>query len=233
MGAIVGSSLVLAQNPPGLHPRSTPADYAVSQQLKTGTYAASLVPADQVKHIFAVDISKTYVVFEVACYPSQMGIANLDPDDFLIKVGATGEFVHPADSITVASVIQEKNTPKPPSRSDTNVYSQVGVGYESTTDPYTGRRIHGTYTEAGVGVAKGGPPPPYDPAPGSLPQDRALLEQQLAQKALPPGNFTTPVAGFLYFPADSLKKKSNGSYELEYLSDASGKVHLVVPSKTH
>jgi hypothetical protein len=58
------------------------------------------------------------------------------------------------------------------------------------------------------------------------------LEQQLAQRAFPSGNFTAPVAGFLYFPLREMKKK-NGGYELEYLTDGSGTIRLQVPVKTH
>lgn len=229
---IIGSSLVAGQNPPGLHPRATPADYAVTQQSKSATYAASLIPADQVKHLFAIDISKTYVVFEIACYP-QSGSISLDPTDFVIKSPKYSEFVRPADATTVAAVMQDKNTPRPPSARSTDVYTEAGVGYETATDPATGRRVHGTYTEAGVGVGNGpNAPYPYPPRPGASPQDRMTLEQELAEKALPAGNVTSPVAGYLYFPASSLKK-SNGSYQLQYLGDPSGRVELQVPAKSH
>jgi len=226
------TSLASAQTPTtGVHPRSTPADYAVSRESNGIFYAASLVPADQVRHLFAADISKTYVVFEVACYPSQSGSVAIDPNNFLIKPRGNSEFVRPTDASTVASIIQEKNMPR---RRETgaDVVTTAGVGYETGTDPYTGRRVHDTYTEVGVGVGTGRdnfPPPP--PRPGSTPQDRAALENQLADKSLPQGSFTVPVAGFLYFPADLLKK-AKGDYDLQYLNDASGKVDLVVPAKS-
>lgn len=227
----IGVCFAGAQNPPGIRPRPTPADYAASQQSKSAIYAASIVPADEVKHIFAVDISKTYVVFEVACYPSQKGTVTLSPDDFLIKTAKNPEFVHSADAVTVASVIQEKNAPSPPSARSTDIYTEANIGYESTTDPYTGRRVHGTYTDTNVGIGNGpNDPYAYPPRPGSSPQDRMILEDQLAWKALPAGTFTAPVAGFLYFPASSLKK-SNGRYELQYLSDPSAKVRLQIISK--
>ncbi len=230
---LTASSLAIAQNAAGLHPRPTPADYATSRQSKLATYAASVIPADQVRHLFAVDISKTYVVLEVACYPGQPGAVTLDPTDFLIKTVKTGEFVRPADSVTVAAVMQDKNTPRPPTIRTTQVYTEASIGYESGTDPVTGRREHGTYTEGGVGVGNGPNAPPYPgpPPPGATPQDRMLLEQQLGERALPPGPVNAPVAGYLYFPLNSLKK-SNGSYALQYLADGSGKVQLQVPLKS-
>ncbi len=232
--AVIGCSFASAQAPAGIHPRATAADYATSQTSKIGTFAVSVIPADQVKHIFAVDISKTYVVFEVALYPSQSAAANLDPTSFLIKIAKNSEFVRPVDAVTIASVMQDKNTPRPPSVRSPQVYTEAGVGYESGTDPYTGRREHGTYTEAGAGVGTG-PVDPYSypsyPPPGASPRDRMILERQLTDKALPAGNFAAPVAGFLYFQTNSLKK-SNGKYELEYLGGAFGDTRLEVPAKT-
>jgi hypothetical protein len=113
-------------------------------------------------------------------------------------------------------------------------------GYESGTDPYTGRRVHGTYTAAQVGVGgSNNPGPPRYPSPGGYPQDRALLEGQLWDKSLPEGEVQRPTAGYLYFPASLLKKKSNDVYELQYLgpqdrpqlANAPAKVELRVPAK--
>lgn len=223
---------VFAQTGPGMPPRSAPADYSATVQTKNATYAASLIASDQVKKIFAVDISKTYLVFEIACYPAQNGNVTIAPDDFLVKTSGKSEFVHSADAVTVASVIQQKNTPKPPSGRDVAVTPSAEVGYESGTDPYTGRRVHGVYTAAGVGVgANPGPDPRVPPAPGSSPYDRQLLETQLTQRALSPGQFTAPVAGYLYFPLSRIKAKSDGTYELDYLGESPIKVQLHIPAK--
>jgi hypothetical protein len=227
------SLTLLAQAPYATHPRAAPGDYAISQQTPSATFAASVVPRDEVKRLFAVDITSTYVVLEVACYPAASGSVTLAADDFLVKSGGS-EFTHPADAVTVAAVIQEKNTPRLPSGTTTTVVTTATVGYESATDPVTGRRVHGTYTDVGTGVAVGGPDsgPPIPPPPGSTPYDRMTLEQQLAQRAFPSGTFSAPVAGFLYFPSKEMKRK-NGVYELEYLSDASGKIRLQIPVKSH
>src|SRR6476661_4477410 len=60
--AIVGTCIAAAQANTGVHPRATPGDYDAAQQGKTVTYAASVLSADQVKHIFSIDISKNYLV---------------------------------------------------------------------------------------------------------------------------------------------------------------------------
>lgn len=230
VGAIISTAQSTSS---GVHPRSAPSDYSAVQRTGTGTYAASLLSPNQVKDLFAVDISKTYMVFEVACYPTSTGMATIHPDDFLIKTGKNSEFVHPADAVTVASVIQRKNAPPPPSNKDSEIYTSANIGYESGTDPYTGRRVHSVYTGAGVGVGPAQPGDPYPmPRAGGTSRDRAILESQLADKALPEGSFSKPVAGFVYFPAKEIRKKANGRYDLEYLSDSSGKVQLQVSAKS-
>lgn len=226
--AILGACIAVAQTTPGVHPRTRPGDYAAVAQRKTATYAASVLSAEQVKHIFPIDISKTYLVFEVACYPSHT--TEIEPDNFLIA-GKDSELVHSADATTVASVIQQKNAPRPPSNGQA-VYTSASVGYESGTDPYTGRRVSGVYTGAGVGVGPADPGYPYPTSPGVTPQDRETLEGELDNRALPQGSFTKPVAGFLYFPLKAIKKKSSGTYDLQYLSDTAGKVLLQVPVKS-
>jgi hypothetical protein len=220
--------IAAAQNTTGVHPRSNASDYSASRQAESATYAASVVPANQVKHIFAADISKTYVVFEVACYPGDSKV-DVDPDNFLVKVASDSEYVHPADAVTVASVTERKNMPR--AQSNETVYTSANIGYESGTDPNSGRRVHGVYTGADVGVGPNvdqGPqfPPRRDPA-----DDRVLLEDQLTAKGLPRGHFTAPVAGYLFFPAGPLKR-AKGVYQLECLGDDSRKITLQVP-KTH
>lgn len=220
---------VLCFAPPAqsqVHPRS-PSDYAVSAQLNGATLAASILSSDQVKHIFAVDISKSYVVIEVACFPGPNTSLDVHPDDFLIKTGTKGEFVHPADGVTVASAIQGKTLPPPPSRS--TVHTEAAVGYQTGTDAY-GRRVHSVYTEAGAGVGPDSNPPP-DPRPGSSPQDRQNLEDQLMDRFLGEGRTAAPVAGYLYFPTASLKKSPANTYQLQYFGDAGQKVDLSVTAK--
>ena len=217
-----------AQGPIGVHPRS-PSDYAISAQLNGATFAASILSSDQVKHIFSADISKSYVVIEVACFPATNSSLDVHPDDFLVKTGTKGEFIQPADGVTVASVIQGKNSHPPPSRPA--VQTEAAVGYQTGTDAY-GRRVHSVYTEAGATV---GPDPnlPPDPRAGGSQQDRQNLEYQLMDRSLGEGRTSAPVAGYLYFPIASLKKLPANTYQLQYFGDAGQKVDLPVPAKNH
>ena len=242
---LIAAQIVSGQTrqPQGVPARSAPTDYAAHVEVGGVNYAASLLSADEVKHSFAFDISKTYVVFEVAVYPAttQKAPASLDPEGFVVQTSASGDVAHRADSVTVASVIQQKNLPPLPSSPKPAVAVSTEVGYESGRDPYTGQRVHGTYTDTQVAVGKDNRPPNY-PQPGGYPQDRELLEAQLWEKSLPEGKLTRPAAGYLYFPASLLKKRPGGIYRLEYLGsadqEAAGsapleKAELQIPSKKH
>lgn len=238
------ASLAFAQQqPPGLRPRSNAADYAAHVTVGGVTYAASLLSSSEVKHTFAFDISKNYAVFEVALFPDNGSNITVDPDAFLVRSSQAGDPVRPTDSITVASVIQQKNLPPPETQSSTIVHGSAEVGYESERDPVSGQKVHGTYTASQVGVGSADPAPPRLPGPGGYPQDRELLESQLWAKSLPSGRVVNPTSGYLYFPISLLKKKSGGTYELEYTSGgnepvlngsaaSSAAVRLSIPAKS-
>ncbi len=233
-------SCVLGQDsrPKGVHPRATPDDYAVKATGHAATYAASLVPADQAKHLFAFDITGKYLVFEIACFPQENRSLQVDPDDFLLKRDK-GELTHETEPSAVALAIQLQNSPRPQeSRGNTQVATEAQVGYESGRDPVTGRRVSGVYEGVGVGVEHGGVdqrPPDY-PKPGGTPDDRRVLETQLQERQLPTGKFDHAVAGYLYYLRASVKKDSAGNYALQHLGETSGAgvsetVELVVPAK--
>jgi hypothetical protein len=228
-------------SPKGVHPRATPDDYAVKAQGKGAAYAASLVAAEQAKHLFAFDITNKFLVFEVAYFPENNQWGQIDTDDFVIKHGDKGDLTHVADASAVASAVQKENAPKRAEslgNGNTQIHTESHIGYESGVDPVTGRRVSGTYTGAGVGVEHGGPPPPLDPArPGGSPEDRKELEIQLQDRQLPKGKFDHAVAGYLYFPKAAVKKDGNGNYVLEHLGETdsgnrSEKVDLVIPGKS-
>lgn len=222
--AFLAGSILAGQNQPGaqpsegIRPRIRVSDYAVQARNDRAVFAASVLPSAQVKQRFAYDISKSYVVIEVACYPGTPGPLSVHDGDFSIRLSSKADSVYPAEATTVAAVIQRKNLPPGPGQS-APAYGEVSVGYENGTDPYTGRHVHTVYTGAGVGV--GGPPVPSYPSPGGYPQDRALLEEQLWHRGLPEGTFVKPVAGYLYFPT-SLLKKEKGFYLVEVRGGTEG-----------
>jgi hypothetical protein len=244
----LAASLVLCcgvfaqEQPSGVPARSTSADYSAHVTVGGVTYAASLVPPNEVKHVFAFDISKDYVVFEVAVYSPLGSSLQVNPDSFVLRSSQASDPVRRADSTTVASVIQQKNLPRQQQASGLeSVGVAAEVGYETGRDPYTGRRVHRTYTATEVGASVGDnrmPPPVF---PGGYPQDRELLEKQLWDRSLPAGQVRQSAAGYLYFPSSLLKKKAGAVYELEYLgpdqepalsgSPSSRTIELRVPAK--
>ena len=221
--------VLFAQATTGFHPRAYPADYATNTQSGDTTFAASIVPPDQVKHLFPVDISGAYVVVEFAAYPKSASV-ELDSTDAELR-GSRPDPVRPADALNVTSMMKQRLAPRRPDGRTSDIYGSAEIGHVSGTDPYTGQRVHGTYTATGVGVENGpARPNDYPINPGLTADLFDSLERELQKQSLPTGQFTTPTAGYLYFPTSSLKKRSDGTYQLDYVSDAA-KVQLNLPAK--
>ena len=220
LALLAGLAGILLAQASGIRPRGGAADYPAHEGSGTVNVAAALVPPDQVRKLFATDLnSGGYVVFEVALYPAAGQEISVSADDFMLRASSNSETVRAARGRAIAGVLQQKNTPKPAKASDINVYPSATVGYETGTDPVTGARRHGVYTGAGVGVGVGNPGVPPPPGPAATNRDRATMEQELEDKALPEGKTTAPVAGYLYFPKPSGKDK-NTAYELTFYGSA-------------
>jgi len=200
----------LAETPAGIRPRPAIVDYPARAEADGIKLGAALLPAEQVKRMFATDLSPGYVVVEVALYPEQE--IEVSRDDFVLRAGA-GQTVRPASPSAIAASIQRSNTPRSKD-SDITVYPSVGVVYSTGPDIY-GRRTGGVGTTAGVGVGVGGPGGPPSRAPGSTDADRRVMQTELEEKSLPTQATAKPVAGYLYFPVTTTKGKSV-VYELEY-----------------
>ena len=231
---VAAAGSAIAQQPSGGVPaRATPEEYAVHVSAGGRTYAASALTSDQVRHLFASDISKSYVVFEVACYPEGGASTDMHPDSFVAytldaKDQNHRDIVRPADAMTVAAELGRKNTQRAPTGA-TQVYTEANIGYETGTDPYSGRRVRGVYGGGGVGVGHEiGTQPP---GPRNWPADTEAVERQLADRSLPEGRFDHPIAGYLYFPSALLRKKSKGAYELRYEAGAADSVELMIPAR--
>ena len=220
------SGLLFADGGKGIRPRPTADDYPARETARTATVAAAMIAPGQVRKAFATDLNGGgYLVVEVAVYPQAASEMNLARSDFLLRAGADGETVRPENGRTIAGVLARKNPPPRPTASDVSVYSSTSVGYETGTDPVTGRRVSGVYTGAGVGVGVGDPGTP-SPSPG-VNQDPTRIEQELEDQSLPEGKTSQAVAGYLYFPKPS-GKANNATYELTYYG-ADGQIRLRLP----
>jgi hypothetical protein len=193
----------------GLPARNSPADYTAQGELKGITVAAECMDSDQVQGSFATDLSQ-YAVCEVAVYPKKDGsLLDLQTMDFALRID--DRMVRPVEPRSIAGINQRKGQAR--SR-DIVLYPTVGM----TTGTW------GTGVGVGVGVGTGG----SAPGPASTDADRRVMEEELEDKALPDAVITKPVAGYLYFPMASGKRRT-GSYVLEY-QGADGDVKLTLPA---
>lgn len=231
----------MAAASPGIRPRAEATRYPASSNQSDFAIGAWLVPSDQAKKMFKLDLNHAgYVVVEVGVFPTSNRGVDLYPGDFTLYVGEKLAALRPVSSDTIAEMIGGR--PDPPRISDpAGVNTSVGtsVGRASYPDPVTGRRTTGTVTDTEVGVGVGGPAPMpcrgYDcdqtmPAPPvsqrSSTQNANIISQDLWEKSLPDGNTKRAVAGYLYFPKPS-KKAKEAVWELRY-ENAEGKTRLVL-----
>jgi hypothetical protein len=225
---ILGGALILIAAPftKGLKPRPTPQDYAAQVQIEKATLAASALSKREIKNAFASDLNNNYIVIEVGVFPAATASLHLSPDDFLLRMGDSGDIVRPSSADIVSAAVDRKKNPETADR-NIDVVQSASVGYENGIDPYTGRRVSGVSTAAGVGVGVSPNRDPYGTHSQSSDWDRTRTDAELNGKSFPEGAATGPVAGYLYFALPS-KKKSDSVYQLDY--DNGGKmIHMYVP----
>jgi hypothetical protein len=195
----------------GVPPRRNASEYPAHQLGKAGANPASIgaaiVPPDQVRKLFSSEISRDFIVVEVAMYPADGGSFEADRFDFGLKMG--DRVAHAESPAGVAMPDANRGPDMRGPDPKINVEHEVGVVYSRTNDPYYGKR-------SGVGVYEGttvsnAPPPRSAPTPSSA--DPRAMEEKLRDKALPEGPTARPVAGYLYFPA---KKRKGDALELQY-----------------
>jgi len=220
-GAGLLAALAFASD--GVRPRPSSADYPASTPTRTAIIGATLAPADQVKKVLPAEISKKYVVVEVAFYPQPGSSVDVLTLDFALKFGPD-EISYASTPRDLALLWREKQPSSFPGHG-VDVTTETGVTYSSGNDPVNGR-TRGWSTYEGVAVTNGGPsnapppPPHYDPN---------LVEARARDKALPEGVTSEAVAGYLYFPLPA-KKHKGGSLELKYAKDGDA-VSLTLPVK--
>lgn len=196
------ASLLLAGG--GVSPRANPSDYPAQAKITGATIAAIVLTPEQVRKIFPAEISRKYLVIEVALYPA--GVFDLDPYDFRLK-GPDGDLVRPETPRQVASIWKEKD-PELPGK--VRVTNEEDVVVATGRDPVTGQRRTAVGTYSGVAVSNGDDPRTQPPAPSASKPDPYAIEAKLHDLALPEGKTRDAVAGYLYFPKPGKKSKSVG-----------------------
>jgi hypothetical protein len=196
--------------PKGTVPLSSANRYPAHQQRDSVSIGAKLLTPEQVRRTFVSDLKRCCMVVEVALYPQPKQPLDVSLDSFSIRAVGTDTASKASEPKLVAAKLQQDAR----AERDITVSPEVGVGYSSGGyyDPATGAvRGRGVTTMAGVGIGIGG----AGSAPASTAQDRATMELELSDKGLPEGSTAAPVAGYIYFPISSKKKKV--AYQLEYM----------------
>jgi len=222
---LAAAGCMLSAPDSGVSPRAKSSDYPVHGSVKTPAgelvIGATIVPPDQVRKMFAADIAQDYIVVEVALYPEGKSIET-SYYDFGLKIG--DRFAHADSPADAALPWNEKGPETRSGNQKVYVGEEAGVVYSRTNDPYYGKRSGvGTYE----GTTVSNIPPPQSQAPAG--PDRRAIEERLREKALPEGRTAKPVAGYLYFPHYSKKRKGE-ALELQYTKDGA-ELNLSLPAK--
>lgn len=160
-----------------------------------------MLPPNQVSKMFSRDIARDYIVVEVAIYPESRVPFDVAASDFALRVG---QKVGRADQPSEVFPWQEKRDAA--GRLPVEVTAETGAVYGRSNDPLYGPgQGPGTYSRVG-GLA----PPPNDiPSPPDPRTDPRVLYDKIQRFALPEGMTKTAIAGYLYFPQHSKRKKSD------------------------
>ena len=203
----------------GVPPRPSAADYPVQGRADAATIAAAVIPPNQVAKMFSSDIGKQYIVVEVAIYPEGGVPFEVHPSDFALRVGQ--RTVRPDKPVDVAPWPEKRDST---GRLPVDVTAEVGIVHESDNDPVYGRRsATGTYSGVAVSSARNDIPPP----PPDLRTDPRIITAKAQRMALAEGDTKVALAGYLFFPQYSKRKKSD-QIELIYAKD-DVTVNLILP----
>jgi hypothetical protein len=188
-----------------------------------GEIAAERLKPDRVAKTFSSEIDRDYIVIEVAVYPQNGAIIDVQWFDFVLRFAGQQE--------TRPDTPEEASVPlreRPGIKGPVEVSSEAGVIVTTQKDPVTGRRSTSAGTYEGIGVAVGNPQPNPLP-PTSRGPDPRVLQDKLQAKALPQAKTGKAVAGYLYFPKPP-KKPRNNLLELTY-SKNNPPLNLPLPAK--
>ncbi len=211
----------------GTVPRLQAANYPSHTEIDGTGVGAVLLKESEVKSRFAAKLSGEFMVVEVAVYPRKGERLEVDPGSFTLRISGDEDARRPENPRVVASVLQGNG----PRKSGVRVIPQARVGidtgprypdprydpnypgYDPTYDPRYDPRYSrgGVYTSTGVGVVLGG-----GSGQGQSSNKEEVVATELAEKSLPAGFASKPVAGHLYFRVDKKTQQDrNHRFSLE------------------
>lgn len=197
--------------PKGVAPRASATSYAAHAELEGLAIGATLLKPGDVRDAFTTDLNRCCTVVEVGLYPEKGKPAEITREDFALRFVGTDVATKPAGPQLLALTLQLAS----PGTRDAGVHGSVGAGVtygSGDYDPVTGQRRGrgiGTSAEMDTEVSVAGSSTKLTPL------DREFMELQLTTKGLPEGTVSAPVAGYLYFPL-STKKKKKAARQFEF-----------------
>ena len=194
---LAGTACFAGPGPKGTAPKSAASFYSSHAEQQGTAIGATLVTPQQTQKLFTSPVNRCCTVIEVAVFPAKDRPQEISLDDFVLREEGTEVAVKPSSAkVTAASLRKKANSDR-----DIRVSPSVGVGYNTGGyDPVSGRR-GGLDEGVGVAVSDGG----AGAKPGSTEKDRSAMEVELAEKGLPEGAASAPVAGYIYFPVSNKK----------------------------
>jgi hypothetical protein len=216
---LIAGCLTAWAAPRGTVPRAVATRYPAHAEQDGVGVGAKLLSRDEARKAFVSDVNDCCLVVEIALYPRKDKALDVSLNDLTLRQIGSETAAKPSSAKLIAASLQKSSRAK----RDISVYPSTEIGYGSgpAYDPNTGtQRAGGVYTRTGVGVGIG------SPGAGATDKDRSTMETEFSEKGLPEGSATAPVAGYVYFPIHSTKKKV--SYELSYVLNGN-KVVLALP----
>ena len=205
---LIAGCLTAWAAPKGTVPRAMATQYSAHAELDGVGVGAKLLSRDEARKAFVSDVNDCCLVVEIALYPRKDRAVDVSLNDLTLRQIGSETAAKPSSAKLIAATLQKSSRAK----RDISVYPSTEIGYGSgpAYDPNTGtQRAGGVYTRTGVGVGIG------SAGAGATDKDRSTMEMELSEKGLPEGSATAPVAGYVYFPIHSTKKKVG--YELSYV----------------
>lgn len=207
----LAATLLCASTLPGsdLKPKQRAEDYRYYAITEHYAIGVNLLTEEEAEARLATPVNGRFFVAEVAIFPRDGRTVKVDEREFTLREPDEKRASLPMDAKEVAGTVHRMAT-KP--KRNVTLYPAVGVsvsrggtmypGPVDPNDPMSPNRRNGRGVGSSVGV---GVEIENDHQTGGRPEDRDVMERELADYALGKGEFNEPVAGMLFFPMGRMK----------------------------
>src|SRR5437763_15717163 len=108
---LICTTLLMAASP-GIRPRADASNYPVHREQADFSIGAALIPPEQAKKMFKLDLNHAgYVVIEIGVFPAAGKDVDLYPSDFTLFVGEKLVALRPVAADTIAGVVAGRPEP--------------------------------------------------------------------------------------------------------------------------